>query len=57
MIKRMLNPLGDLTKDQVRELAIKHGFTNLARKKESMGVCFLHQTDYREFLKITFQMK
>jgi len=51
VIKRMLNPLGDLTKDQVRELAIKHGFTNLARKKESMGVCFLHQTDYREFLK------
>jgi tRNA-uridine 2-sulfurtransferase len=49
-IKRMLNPLGDLTKKQVKQFATENGFSDLARGKESMGVCFLHNSDYRDFL-------
>ena len=51
LIKRMINPLGNYTKDQVRDMAKKYGFESLARKNESMGVCFLHNSDYRDFLQ------
>lgn len=50
-IKRMISPLGDYTKQQIREYAKKNGFNDLANKKESMGVCFLENTDYRDFLR------
>jgi len=50
-IKRMITPLGNYTKQQVREYAISKGFNDLATRKESMGVCFLHNTDYRNFLR------
>jgi tRNA-specific 2-thiouridylase len=50
-IKRMITPLGNSTKQQIREYAIQKGFDQLASKKESMGVCFLHNTDYRDFLR------
>lgn len=45
-----LTPLGDYTKVQVKAYAEANGFTTLARKKESMGICFLEGIDYREFL-------
>jgi len=51
IIKKMINPLGEYTKPEVRELARKYGFEELAEKKESMGVCFLQNNDYRDFIK------
>lgn len=45
-----VTPLGDYTKAQVKAYAEANGFTTLARKKESMGICFLEGIDYREFL-------
>lgn len=50
-IKRMVNPLGEFNKNEVRSLAKKYGFNELAKKKESMGVCFLHNMDYRTFIQ------
>jgi tRNA-specific 2-thiouridylase len=50
-IKKMINPLGDLTKKQIKQFAIENGFSDLAKGRESMGVCFLHNSDYRDFLK------
>ncbi len=50
-IKRMLTPLEFLTKSQVRELAVENGFADIGKSKESMGVCFLNNLDYRIFLK------
>lgn len=52
IISRMITPLGNYTKQQVREYAITQGFEYLATKKESMGVCFLENQDYRDFLKV-----
>lgn len=43
-------PLGDYTKTEVKALAAQQGYTLLARKKESMGICFLEGQDYREFI-------
>ena len=48
-LKRTLFPLGDYTKQQVREMARERGLWT-ASKKESMGVCFVGQVGIREFL-------
>lgn len=43
-------PLGDLTKEQVRQIAEKQGFIN-ARKRDSQDICFIPDGDYLEFMK------
>ena len=48
-------PLGNLTKDEVREIAKDNGFIN-ARKKESQDICFIPDGDYRKFLEEKAQM-
>lgn len=48
--KRMLLPLGNLLKSDVRKFAGKKGFTKFAAKKDSIGVCFCPK-DYRSFLQ------
>lgn len=44
-----LFPLGDLTKDEVREIARRLSIP-IADKDESQDICFLSGTDYRDFL-------
>ena len=48
-LKKTLFPLGDYTKQQVREMAAERDLFT-ARKKESMGVCFVGQVGMRDFL-------
>lgn len=48
-LEHTLFPLGDYTKQQVREMAHERGLWT-ANKKESMGVCFVGQVGIREFL-------
>ena len=43
-------PLGELTKDRVREIAAEQGFEN-ARKKDSQDICFIPGGDYSEFIE------
>ena len=50
-LQRTLFPLGDYTKDQVREIARQHGYESLAVKKESQEICFIPNDDYRTFLR------
>ena len=45
-----LFPLGELTKDQVREIAQSQGFIN-ARKKDSQDICFVPDGDYLAFME------
>ena len=47
-----LFPLGELTKQQVREIAENQGFLN-ARKKESQDICFVPDGDYAGFIERT----
>lgn len=48
-LSRALFPVGDLEKPQVRQLAEAAGLVNHA-KKDSTGICFIGERDFREFL-------
>ncbi len=50
ILSRMVLPLGELTKSEVRKIAAEHGFHKAANKKDSIGVCFCPM-DYRSFLR------
>lgn len=50
ILKRMLFPLGGMTKTEVRAYLASRGFEAKARGGESMEICFIDK-DYREFLK------
>lgn len=50
ILQRMLLPMGDMAKEEARAYAAKRGFTRVATKKDSIGVCFC-PLDYRSFLK------
>jgi tRNA-specific 2-thiouridylase len=43
-------PLGELTKEQARQLAAEQSFVN-ARKKDSQDICFIPDGDYPSFLE------
>lgn len=49
-LRRCRFPLGELTKQQVRDYLAARGFTLEARQGESMEVCFV-EGDYRDFLR------
>lgn len=50
-LSRTLFPLADYQKSEIREIAKKHGFPELAKKRESYEICFIPDDDYRGFLK------
>ncbi|MBQ4154440.1 MAG: tRNA 2-thiouridine(34) synthase MnmA [Clostridia bacterium] len=43
-------PLGDLTKEEVREIAAENGFRN-ANKPDSQDICFVPDGDYAAFIE------
>ncbi|MBQ4642446.1 MAG: tRNA 2-thiouridine(34) synthase MnmA [Oscillospiraceae bacterium] len=43
-------PLGELTKEQVRQIATEQGFLT-ARKKDSQDICFIPDGDYAAFIR------
>ena len=45
-----LFPLGELTKEQVRQIALEQGFVTAA-KKDSQDICFIPDGDYFSFMK------
>ncbi|MBR5193811.1 MAG: tRNA 2-thiouridine(34) synthase MnmA [Bacteroidaceae bacterium] len=50
VLRRFLFPLGNYTKQEVREYLKKKGFEAKAKGGESMEVCFI-EGDYRDFLR------
>ena len=50
VLSRCIFPLGDYTKDQVRELARSIGL-KVAEKHDSQEICFIPDNDYKAFLK------
>ena len=50
ILRRFIFPLGNYTKQQVREYLNEKGFESKAKGGESMEVCFI-EGDYRDFLR------
>lgn len=49
-LSHILFPLGELTKEEVRQIALEQGFVN-ARKRDSQDICFVPEGDYVAFLR------
>lgn len=49
-LSKAVFPMGGLTKAEIREIARKEGLPT-SEKKDSTGVCFIGERDFREFLK------
>ncbi len=49
-LSRSIFPLGELTKPEVRKIALEHGYEKLSKKQESQEICFIPNNDYRDFL-------
>lgn len=49
-LEKVLFPLSEIEKPEVRKLAEKYGFIN-AKKKDSTGICFIGERNFRNFLK------
>lgn len=50
ILKRMLLPMGEMTKIDARAYAAERGFEKVSKKRDSLGVCFCPM-DYRNFLR------
>lgn len=46
-----LFPLGDISKPEVREIAHELNLNSVMDKKDSTGICFIGERNFREFLK------
>ena len=49
-VSKALFPIGHLEKSEVRKIAIENNL-NVAKKKDSTGVCFIGERNFKEFLK------
>ena len=55
-LKHTLMPLGDYTKDEIREIARANGFIT-ANKKDSQEICFIEDNDYAKFIQEQYNYK
>ncbi len=51
ILKKAVFPLGEYHKKKIKEIAENNDFSSVTDKKESMGVCFLLNKDYRDYIK------
>ena len=49
-VSKLLFPIGDLQKSEVRQIAIEAKLPN-ARRRDSQGICFLGKINYNDFIK------
>ena len=49
-LENVLFPIGELTKPEVREIAKEYGLITAA-KKDSTGICFIGERNFKKFLK------
>jgi len=48
--RKLMFPIGDLLKNEVRELALRENLPS-ADRKDSQGICFLGKIDYNDFIR------
>lgn len=55
-LSKVIFPLCDMPKTEVRKIALKHNLVN-AKKKDSTGVCFIGERNFKKFLQNYFPAK
>ena len=53
-LEKVMFPLGHIDKKEVREIAEEAGLAT-ATKKDSTGICFIGERNFKEFLSNIFQ--
>ncbi|XP_071054112.1 mitochondrial tRNA-specific 2-thiouridylase 1 isoform X2 [Onthophagus taurus] len=49
-LRKTMFPLSELTKPEVKALAVQNGLEIVAKKKESMGICFIGNRNFQDFI-------
>ncbi|XP_048409711.2 mitochondrial tRNA-specific 2-thiouridylase 1 isoform X1 [Stegostoma tigrinum] len=49
-LRHTIFPLGELRKNIVKEMAAEAGFHHILKRKESMGICFIGERDFENFI-------
>ena len=49
-LENVIFPLGDIDKPEVRKIALEHDLIT-AKKKDSTGICFIGERNFKDFLK------
>ncbi len=50
ILSKVLFPLGDYGKEEIKKIASKKGYKKMAEKSESYDICFIEDNDYRGYL-------
>lgn len=50
-LRKVMFPLGNLTKSEVKHIAVEAGLKKIAEKPESMGICFIGTRDFQDFIQ------
>ncbi|XP_020279874.1 mitochondrial tRNA-specific 2-thiouridylase 1 [Pseudomyrmex gracilis] len=53
-LRRCMFPLGDYLKTNVKKIASEIGLHQIAQKKESMGICFVGEREFPDFISETW---
>lgn len=56
-LKRCMFPVGTLNKHQVKEIADSIGLNKIAKKKESIGICFIGDRTFQSFINDYIDIK
>ncbi|XP_069766087.1 mitochondrial tRNA-specific 2-thiouridylase 1 isoform X2 [Narcine bancroftii] len=49
-LRHVIFPLGDLRKSAVKNMAAEAGFHHILKRKESMGICFIGERNFENFI-------
>ncbi|CAH2278258.1 mitochondrial tRNA-specific 2-thiouridylase 1 isoform X1 [Pelobates cultripes] len=49
-LRKTIFPIGGLTKDFVKKMAAEAGFHHVLQRKESMGICFIGERNFENFI-------
>ncbi|XP_076469227.1 mitochondrial tRNA-specific 2-thiouridylase 1-like [Babylonia areolata] len=50
-LQRTIFPVGELRKDVVKRIAVEAGLEKIAKRKESMGICFIGSRQFQRFME------
>ena len=50
LLSRLIFPVGNLHKSEIRKMALENGFNEISKKKDSVEICFIPDGNYHKFI-------